>query len=231
MEIIDNPGGVEVIPPGTAAAKRVSVFEQVNLNVFWIANTFRWQALLAIVIPSMVVKFLDPAQKDINLALVVIWGTLVAVAVNPLVGAISDYATFRMGRRRPFLIIGTIANAIVLVLFAFAPGWFSSIALLLTFIVLFLLLQFTNNLANSPWSAIIADKVPEHQRGMTSGFNGLFTLLGTIIGSIVAGIIVNKNNALPIYRNEIVQIFLIIAVVQVILVAYKVITVNATSLA
>ncbi len=178
----------------------------------------------------MVAKFLDPAQKDINLALVVIWGTLVAVAVNPLVGAISDYVTFRMGRRRPFLIIGTIANVVVLVLFAFAPGWFSSIALLLTFIVLFLLLQFTNNLANSPWSAIIADKVPEHQRGMTAGFNGLFTLLGTIIGSVVAGMIVNKHDALPVYRNEIVQIFLIIAVVQIVFVAYTVFTVKETPL-
>src|SRR5437879_228183 len=231
MEIIDNPGGVEVIPPSTAAARRVSVFEQVNLNVFWIANNFHWQSLLAIVIPSMVAKFLDPAQKDINLALVVIWGTLVAVVVNPLVGAISDYATFRMGRRRPFMIIGTVLNVIVLVLFAFAPAWFSSTALLFTFIILFLLLQFSNNLANSPWSAIIADKVPQNQRGITAGFNGLFTLLGTIIGSVVAGIIVNKNNALPIYRNEIVQIFLIIAVAQVIFVAYTVITVKEKPLA
>src|SRR5204862_6131503 len=127
-------------------------------------------------------------------------------------------------------IIGTIANVIVLVLFAFAPGWFSSIALLLTFIVLFLILQFTNNLANSPWSAIIADKVPAHQRGMTAGFNGLFTLLGTIIGSVVAGIIVNKNDALPLYRNEIVQIFLIIAVVQAAFVAYTVLMVKETPL-
>ncbi|GAC1631412.1 MAG: MFS transporter [Ktedonobacteraceae bacterium] len=225
MEIIDNPDGVEIIPPSTAT-RRISVFEQLNLNVFWIANNFHWQALLAIVIPSMVAKFLDPAQKDINLALVVIWGTLVAVAVNPLVGAISDYATFRMGRRRPFLIIGTIVNIVVLVLFAFAPAWFSSTALLLAFVVLFLLLQFTNNLANAPWSAIIADRIPEHQRGMTAGFNGLFTLLGTIIGSIVAGIIVNKNDALPIYRNEIVQIFLIIALVQILFVAYTAITVK-----
>ena len=230
MEIIDNPGGVEVIPPGTAAAKRVSVFEQVNLNVFWIANNFHWQALLAIVIPSMVAKFLDPAQKDINLALVVIWGTLVAVVVNPLVGAISDYVTFRMGRRRPFMIIGTVLNVVVLVLFAFAPAWFSSTALLFTFIILFLLLQFSNNLANSPWSAIIADKVPQNQRGITAGFNGLFTLLGTIIGSVVAGIIVNKNDPLPVYRNEIVQIFLMIAVVQIVLVAYTVLTVKETPL-
>src|SRR5438309_441299 len=226
MDVTENQGGIAISPPGAAKLRHVSLFEQININAFWIANNFHWQALLAIVIPSMVVKFLDPAQKDINLTLVVIWGTLVAVAVNPLVGAISDYATFRMGRRRPFMIIGTIFNVIILVLFAFAPIWFSSTALLLTFIVLFLLLQFTNNLANSPWSAIIADKVPERQRGLTAGFNGLFTLLGTIAGSLVAGIIVNKNDALPVYRSEIVQIFLLIAIVQIIFVAYTAITVK-----
>jgi len=92
-------------------------------------------------------------------------------------------------------------------------------------------LQFSNNLANSPWSAIIADNVPTQQRGVTAGFNGLFTLLGTIVGSVVAGIIVNKNDALPLYRNEIVQIFLIIAVVQVVFVAYTILTVKETPLA
>ncbi len=230
MEFSDQPGAIIAGPAKVAQPRPVTLFDQVNLNVFWLANNFHWQALLAIVIPSMVVKFLGNADKDINLALVVIWGTLVAVIVNPLVGAISDYATFRMGRRRPFMIIGTILNVIVLVLFAFSPSWFSSTALLLTFIVLFLLLQFTNNLANSPWSAIIADNVPQRQRGLTAGFNGLFTLLGTAVGSVVAGIIVNKNDPLPVYRNEIVQIFLLIAVIQIIFVAYTIITVKETPL-
>jgi len=230
MATINNPGGVAVGLPSPAPQQRVSLFDQINLNVFWIANNFHWQALLAIVIPSMVVKFLGNANKDINLTLVVVWGTLVALVVNPLVGALSDYATFRMGRRRPFMIIGTVLNVIVLVLFAFSPGWFSSTTLLFMFALLFLLLQFTNNLANSPWSAIIADKVPQNQRGLTAGFNGLFTLLGLIVGSGVAGIIVNKNDSLPMYRNEIVQIFLIIAVIQILFVAYTVLTVKETPL-
>jgi MFS family permease len=232
MEVIDNPGGVAAVSPSIAATpRRVSLFDQININVFWIANNFHWQALLAIVIPSMVAKYLGDANKDINLTLVVIWGTLIAVVVNPLVGAISDYVTFRLGRRRPFLIIGTILNIVVLILFAFSPRWFSSSALLVTFIVLFLLLQFTNNLANSPWSAIIYDKVPRSQRGVTSGFYGLFTLLGLIFGSLIAGIIVNKNDALPLYNNEIVQIFLLIAVVQSVFVAYTVIAVKEIPLA
>ncbi len=231
MKVTDNPGDTAAVsPPGITTQRRVSLFDQININAFWIANNFHWQALLAIVIPSMIVKFLGDANKDINLTLVVIWGTLVAVVVNPLVGAISDYVTFRMGRRRPFLIIGTALNVIVLLLFAFSPTWFSSTALLLTFIVLFLLLQFTNNLANSPWSAIIADKVPQNQRGMTGGFYGLFTLLGTILGSLIAGLIVNKNDPLPLYQNEIVQIFLLIAIVQIVFVAYTVITVKETPL-
>src|SRR5438874_12431729 len=110
MEIIDNPGGVEISSASVARERHVSIFEQININVFWLANNFHWQALLAIVIPSMVAKFLDPAQKAINLTTVVFAGTLVAVIVNPLVGALSDYARFRLGRRRPFMIIGTVLN-------------------------------------------------------------------------------------------------------------------------
>src|SRR6266496_6601112 len=123
MKVTDNPGGVAAASPSSTATLRgVSLFDQININVFWIANNFHWQALLAIVIPSMVAKLLGDAHKDINLTLVVAWGTLVAVIVNPLVGAISDYATFRMGRRRPFMIIGTILNVVVLAAFAFSPA-------------------------------------------------------------------------------------------------------------
>jgi len=229
MEMTDRPD-ISVRTQIPAEQRRLSVFDQVNLNVFWIANNFHWQALLAVVIPSMVATFLDPSHKDINLAIVVNVGTLVAFVVNPLVGAISDYATFRMGRRRPFMIVGTILNVIVLVLFAFAPSWFSAGALLFIFAVLFILLQFSNNLANSPWSAIIADKVPYNQRGLSSGFNGLFTLLGTILGSVVAGIILGGNMSLPLYKNAVVEVFLLIAVVQIVFVTYTVLTVKEVAL-
>ncbi len=225
MEMTDRPE-ISVGTQIPAEQRRLSIFDQVNLNIFWIANQFHWQALLAVVIPSMVATLLDPSHKDINLAIVVNAGTLVAFVVNPLVGAISDYATFRMGRRRPFMIWGTVLNVVVLVLFAFAPSWLSSGALLFTFAVLFLLLQFSNNVANSPWSAIIADKVPQNQRGLSSGFNGLFNLLGTILGSVVAGIILGGNMSLPLYKNAVVQVFLLIAVVQIVFVAYTVLTVK-----
>jgi len=230
MDISEPSGEIASRSGSSGPTRRVSLLAQLNLNAFWMANNFHWQALLSVVLPSMVVKFLGDANKDINLALVVIWGTIVAVVVNPLAGAVSDYATFRMGRRRPFMIVGTIFNILGLVLFAFAPSWFSTADLLVTFIVLFLFLQITNNVANAPWSAIIADNVPQRQRGVCAGINGLFVLLGTAVGSIVAGLIVNKNDSLPVYRNEIMQIFLIIAAVQIAFVVYTILTVHETPL-
>ncbi len=230
MEITDQPGGTVASSGLTGAEKRpLSLFGIVNLNLFWLANNFHWQALLAVVIPSMVAHFLDPANKSINLAIVVSGGTFVAFIVNPLVGTISDYTRFRMGRRRPFMLIGTFLNILVLLLFAVSPLWFPPTALLFTFALLFLLLQFSNNLANSPWSAIIADNVPQKQRGLASGFYGLCTLIGTILGSILAGIVLGAgvtSGNIAIYRNAVVEIFVIIAAVQIVFVAYTVIMVK-----
>ncbi|MBE3561093.1 MAG: MFS transporter [Ktedonobacteraceae bacterium] len=230
MEIAEKTAGISGDASGVPGRRPQSLFDLLNLNLFWLANQFHWQALLAVVIPSMVAHFLDPRYKAINLTTVVTLGTLVAFVVNPLAGALSDYVKFRMGRRRPFMIIGTVINLIVLVLFAFSPSWFPENLLLPAFTLLFLLLQFSNNLANSPWSAIIADKVPEKQRGLASGFNALFTLLGTAAGAVVAGLILGGDLPLPAYRNAVVQIFLVIAVVQLLFVAYTVVMVKETPL-
>ena len=229
MEIFNEPN-ISIGTPTAVEKPRLSLFDQINLNVVWLVNNFQWQALLAVTVPSMVAHLLDPAQKSINLAIVVTTGTLVAVVVNPLFGTLSDYATFRLGRRRPFLIIGTSLSIIVLLLFAFAPSRFSAGALLFTFALLFLLLQFCNNLAVAPWSAIIADKVPQNQRGLSSGMYGLLSLLGTIIGSLVAGFILGGNLPLPVYRQAIVQVFLVIVAVQIVLVTYTIITVKEVPL-
>src|SRR2546427_8614521 len=104
MEITDKPAELGISPSSAATQRRVSLFDQININVFWIANNFHWQALLAIVIPSMVAKFLGDAHKDINLTLVVAWGTLVAVLVNPLVRPPPDFGTFPRGHRLTFLV-------------------------------------------------------------------------------------------------------------------------------
>jgi MFS family permease len=212
----------------------ISIWRQVAMNLFWFANNLHWQAILGIVIPSAVETQLPFHDKGLNLALVVAPGTVLAFVVNPLVGSLSDYARFRMGRRRPFMIVGTMLNVAALAGLAYlayvADGSaLGTATLLVSMSLLFVLLQFSNNFANSPWSAIIADQVPQRQRGSASGFYGLMTLLGTIAGFVVAGSIISTNaapgeapaNTLA-FRQQLVLTYAIIAAIQIIFAAITV---------
>jgi MFS family permease len=221
-----------VAPPSVAAPTgRASLGKQLAINLFWFANNLHWQAILAIVIPAVVATQLPERDKGLNLALVTAPGILVAFFVNPLTGALSDYARFKLGRRRPFMIIGTILNVAALLGLGYlaytADGSaLGNTQLIVSLALLFVLLQFANNFANSPWSAIIADEIPPAQRGSASGFYGLMTLLGTVAGFLVAGSIVQAQTNTPTFRQQVALTFTLIAIIQVVFVAITVLTVK-----
>lgn len=188
-----------------AAGARMSAWRLVWLNLYWFANNVHWGALLSIVIPSQVDKLLG--NKELNFPLVVAGGTIVALIVHPLAGALSDRTTARWGRRRPWLFWGTLPNLAGLGLLAVAPS-------VGTMALAYLIVQAANNFANAPWGAIIADQVPREQRGAASGWCGLLTVLGTIAGSLLAGLIVNKDSPLDLYRQQLLTVYGLLAAVQ-----------------
>jgi MFS family permease len=169
---------------------------------------------------------------------VLVGGTLAAFFVNPLTGSLSDYLKSKLGRRRPFMIIGTIVNVLVLVAFAFVGQNFVSTPLTVPSItsmaILFLALEISNNFANAPWSAIIADKVPHDQRGSASGWFGVMTLLGTIAGFLFAGTLVTYGSGSQQitdairanFAHQIFIFYLALAAVQGVLVSFTVLTVK-----
>lgn len=221
----------------SAPAKRVSLWHQIAINLFWFANNIHWNALLSLVIPAAIATLLPFQDKGLNLALVLAPGTLIAFVVNPLVGSLSDYARFKMGRRRPFLIIGTALNIVALlaigILCFLSDGRLSGATILITFVLLFAFLQFANNFANSPWSAIIADQVPQEQRGSASGFYGLMLLLGTAVGVELAAALVQTSASgnqasvnTPAFRQSLLLVFIVIAAIQVIFVVITVLSVK-----
>jgi len=218
----------------------------IAMNLFWFANNFHWIALISVVIPAQVVVYFGNDNKSAYLPLIIVPGTAAAIFVNPFAGAISDYLKSKLGRRRPFMIAGTIFNVLALVGFALAgqslltstPTGTGIVVMLL----LFLALQISNNFANSPWSAIIADQVPAPQRGSASGWYGLMTLLGTIGGFLFAGTVVHlgdpdikSGNYLTsgfraTFAHEILLFYLVLAAVQTIFVVITVLTVQETPL-
>ncbi|MGE5674723.1 MAG: MFS transporter [Mycobacterium leprae] len=193
----------------TPSSRKLPLLEHFWMNLFWFANNLHWTALMSIIMPSQVVKFLGPERKEFNLAMVFVWGTVVAVIVHPWAGALSDRIRARLGRRRPFLIAGTVINLAGLLYMATAET-------LASMTVAFIIVQMANNFANAPYTAIIADRVPEDQRGTASGFFGLMTVLGTVAGALVAGQLLSKTAALEVYRHQLLLVYGLICGVQLV---------------
>jgi MFS family permease len=188
----------------TTALPKRSTWGLIQLSLFWIATNFHWAALPIIILPSQVQAILwqqyhttlsgtalSDAIKNASpgaLALVVGPGLLVALISNPLFGYLSDRTRLRWGRRKPYIIGGTLVNIVGLGIMATA----NSIPVLIGGLML---TQLANNAAAAPFHALLPDLVPEAQRGKASGYMGLGQMLGTILGATLPGIVFGVNAA------------------------------------
>jgi MFS family permease len=123
---------------------------------------------------------IDPAGKALLLSQVAFFGALVASVANLLAGAISDRTTSRFGRRRPWMVLGSLgASGAYLVIMAARTPW-----ALITGIILF---QLTFNLLFSALVAVMPDRVPDAQKGRVAAFLSLGNPIGTMAGALLIG--------------------------------------------
>ena len=132
------------------------------------------------------VRELAPNTSNTTLGYLGFIGLLVAMVVQPIVGVFSDRAKTRLGRRLPFFIGGVILIAVSLFVLASAPA-------LWVLLVGVILIQFSSNILQGPWQALIPDLVPESQHGMASSLKAVMDILATVIAGAVAGILLGKT--------------------------------------
>lgn len=133
--------------------------------------------VLTVAIPAQVTQ-LDPANAANNLALVLTLGAVAALVGNPLAGALSDRTTSRFGRRRPWLLTGTLGVCAGLALLALSQ----SIPLIT---IAWCLVQFFGNMLVSSYIAILPDRVPVRQRGTTQAIIGLASPAAIILVDVL----------------------------------------------
>ncbi len=161
---------------------RMSVAQQAMLSFYWFATNAQWSAILIILLPKQAEAIGGDANKGATVGIILGIGAFISMVAAPLLGAWSDRVRTRWGRRRPFLVVGTIFNAIGLIIMSFipaSPGTFIPYTLAFCWIMIF------NNVATAPYSALIPDVVPKDQRGTASGWMGLMTMLGMFVGGSV----------------------------------------------
>ncbi len=147
--------------------------DYVKISIFAAALSVLWPSLHSIIIPLRLLEFTPEAQKNTYLGLMTFAGSMIAVFVQPVAGAISDRFSSRFGRRRPFIFVGTVLALL------FLPG----IGLSGSFPFLLLgycLLQVATNIAQGPFQAFIPDLVPQDRKGVASGAKSLAEILGGV---------------------------------------------------
>lgn len=136
------------------------------------------------------------ASKGTAIAILELMGGLVALLVVPTMGAISDYTTTRFGRRKAYILTGTLFDVLFLSGLALvalpepAPGtWdlqpLGTPAVLGLYILCFLGLQFSSNLAQGPFQGLVPDLVAEPQVGRASGLVGAMRVAGLVGGAVI----------------------------------------------
>lgn len=138
-------------------------------------------AMLAPVILTLQLKVgqLQTSSPGTSLSIVLAFGALIAILSNPVCGRLSDRTTSRFGRRRPWLLAGSIVSFIGLFVTAqasnlatLAVGWAISqvgFAALLAVLI-----------------ALMADQVPARQRGAVSGWLGFAQGFASVASTAVA---------------------------------------------
>lgn len=159
--------------PDTAVAGPASVNPRRVGPGFVVAYVLAFAAttlmLIAPLLVSLALKVEDLVGEDDApgaLSLVVGVGGFVAMVANPVFGRMSDRTRSRLGRRRPWMIIGTVGGTVGVLVVAVAPN-------LAVVLLGWCLAQAMLNALLAAQVAVLADQVPVSQRGSVSGVLGV----------------------------------------------------------
>ncbi len=170
-----------VIHPLGRPTRELPLRQLLTLSVYWLGINAMWTGLHVIILPKRMEAMFGPASAGLGLGLITLAGVITAIIVQPTVGAISDYALTRWGRRKPFIVIGSLLDVIFLWAVAAADTY-------LALVVALVLLQFASNFAQGPFQGYVPDLVPARQVGRASALMGVMIIFGGIVGVGIAAL-------------------------------------------
>jgi maltose/moltooligosaccharide transporter len=170
---------------------RLSFWQIWNMSFGFLGIQFGWGLQLANMSP--IYRYLGAEES--NLSYLWLAGPITGLLIQPIVGSMSDRTWNRLGRRRPYFLVGAILASIALFFMPNSSAVWMAAGLLW-------ILDASINITMEPFRAFVADKLPEEQRTvgfvMQSFFIGigqtlanalpyLFTMMG-LVGVMASGI-------------------------------------------
>ena len=155
---------------------RLSFWQIWNMSFGFLGIQFGWGLQMANMSP--IYKYLGADES--RLPYLWLAGPLTGLLVQPIIGAMSDRTWTKLGRRRPFFLVGAILASICLILMPNSRAVWMAAGLLW-------ILDASINVTMEPFRAFVADNLPEEQRA-----------LGFVMQSFFIGIGQTLANALPL---------------------------------
>ncbi|MGZ6314155.1 MAG: MFS transporter [Candidatus Limnocylindrales bacterium] len=171
--------------------RKLPLTQLMMISLYWLGISAVWSGILDIVNGRLQFAHLaEKGSEGIGALQIALVGTIIAIAVQPTVGSISDYTITRWGRRKPYIFIGATLD----VVFLYGIATSNSVAAIGAFVAL---LQFSSNFAQGPFQGYVPDLVPAKQVGLASGLLGLFSALGNLLGYGAAALAVRQSGSDP----------------------------------
>jgi MFS family permease len=159
----------------TTTQKR-SIYYLLGMCTFIFGANFVWVSYNSILLLPMVEKVVAPEVASLTVGIIGFFSTIVGFTVSILSGIITDHTTSRWGRRTPAILISSLIGLPFIAAAAFFKLSLPVIA------ISYLGMQFFTNVGNGAWWPLLVDTIPEHQRGLASGLQGLNTLIAAALG-------------------------------------------------
>jgi len=154
---------------------RLSFWQIWNMSFGFLGIQFGWGLQLANMSP--IYKYLHAEESQLPY----LWlaGPITGLLIQPIIGSMSDRTWNRLGRRRPYFLVGAILASVALFFMPDSSTLWVAAGLLW-------ILDASINITMEPFRAFVADKLPEEQR-----------TLGFVMQSFFIGIGQTLANALP----------------------------------
>lgn len=143
-----------------------------NMNFGFFGIQFGWGLQMANM--SSIYQYLGAREEDI--AWLWLAAPLTGLIVQPIVGYYSDRTWNRLGRRRPYFLVGSILATLALIAMPNASSvWFAA--------GLLWILDASINITMEPFRAFVGDMLPEEQRKTGFAMQSLLIGLGAVLSS------------------------------------------------
>lgn len=201
----------------TAPTRPLSWLSLINMSVGFFGIQFGWGLQMANM--SAIYQFLGASESEIPL----LWlaAPVTGLLVQPIIGYYSDRTWSRLGRRRPYFLVGAILASLALVAMPNSSTLWMAAGLLWV-------LDASVNVSMEPFRAFVGDLLPAQQRkvgfAMQSVFIGAGAVLSSSLLDILARLGVDESSGEGRIPNTVHVAFYLGAAVFIAAVLYTIVT-------